>query len=47
MAVTDYAQPLVELDLPEPELKPGYALLEVLACGVCFSDVKTSRGKMP
>ncbi|MGI9556978.1 MAG: alcohol dehydrogenase catalytic domain-containing protein [Solirubrobacterales bacterium] len=47
MAVTDYGEPLVELDMPEPELRPGHALLEVLACGVCFSDVKTSRGLMP
>lgn len=47
MAVTSYSRPLEELDLPEPELRPGHALLEVLACGVCFSDVKTSRGHMP
>ena len=47
MAVTSYGEPLVELDLPDPELRPGHALLEVLACGVCFSDVKTSRGLMP
>ena len=47
MGVTSYEEPLVELDVPEPELVPGHALLEVLACGVCFSDVKTSRGLMP
>jgi len=47
MAVTSYSQPLSEVELPEPELRPGHALLEVLACGVCFSDVKTSRGHMP
>jgi D-arabinose 1-dehydrogenase-like Zn-dependent alcohol dehydrogenase len=47
MAVTSYTEPLTELDFPEPELRPGYALIEVLSCGVCFSDVKTSRGKMP
>jgi D-arabinose 1-dehydrogenase-like Zn-dependent alcohol dehydrogenase len=47
MAVIDYAKPLVEIDVPEPELRPGTALLEVLTCGVCFSDVKTSRGQMP
>ena len=47
MAVTSYSEPLVELDLAEPELRPGHALLEVLSCGVCFSDVKTSRGRMP
>jgi 2-desacetyl-2-hydroxyethyl bacteriochlorophyllide A dehydrogenase len=47
MAVTSYSGPLAELELPEPELTPGNALLEVLACGVCYSDVKTSRGHMP
>src|SRR5919106_7102668 len=47
MAVTSYSEPLAEVDLPEPELRPGHALLEVLSCGVCFSDVKTSRGRMP
>ncbi len=47
MAVVDYAEPLTALDVPEPVLPPGHALLEVLACGVCFSDVKTSRGHMP
>lgn len=47
MAVVDYEQPLVELDVAEPELRPGTALIEVLTCGVCFSDVKTSCGQMP
>lgn len=47
MAVKSYSEPLAEMDLPEPELVPGHALLEVLSCGVCFSDVKTSRGHMP
>lgn len=47
MAVKSYTDPLVEMDLPEPELAPGHALLEVLSCGVCFSDVKTARGHMP
>jgi acryloyl-coenzyme A reductase len=47
MAVTRYDGPLEPLDMPEPELPPGAALLEVITCGVCFSDVKTSRGRMP
>jgi alcohol dehydrogenase len=47
MVVREYGSPLEQLELPEPELQPGYALLEVLTCGVCFSDVKTSRGRMP
>jgi len=47
MAVREYGHPLERLELPEPELKPGYALLDVLTCGVCFTDVKTSRGRQP
>ena len=47
MAVTRYGAPLERIEVPEPELAPGHALLEVLTCGVCFSDVKTSRGLMP
>ena len=47
MGVTGYGQPLEALELDAPELAPGYARLEVLTCGICFSDVKTVRGKMP
>jgi propanol-preferring alcohol dehydrogenase len=47
MAITAYERPLEPIELPEPALRPGTALLEVLTCGVCFSDVKTSRGLMP
>jgi len=47
MAVTAYGEPLSEIDFEEPRLRAGFALLEILTCGVCFSDVKTSRGKMP
>lgn len=47
MAVVGYGQPLERIEVPEPEVLPGHALLEVLTCGVCFSDVKTSRGHMP
>ncbi len=47
MAVTTYGEPLTEIDAEEPRLRSGFALLEVLTCGVCFSDVKTARGKMP
>lgn len=46
MATMVYGEPLVELDIPEPTLVPGHALLEVLTAGVCYSDVKTSRGLM-
>ena len=47
MVVREYGAPLERTELPFPALPPGHALLEVLTCGVCFSDVKTSRGKMP
>ena len=47
MVVTDYGASLQALELPEPSLRPGHALLQVLTCGVCFSDVKIARGKMP
>jgi alcohol dehydrogenase len=47
MVVTGFGEPLEPADLPEPELRPGTARLEILTCGVCFSDVKTARGKMP
>jgi D-arabinose 1-dehydrogenase-like Zn-dependent alcohol dehydrogenase len=47
MAVREYGRPLERVELPEPELLPGHALLEVLTCGVCFTDVKTSRGRQP
>jgi D-arabinose 1-dehydrogenase-like Zn-dependent alcohol dehydrogenase len=46
MAVVDYSAPLRLLDLPQPELQPGYVLVRVLACGVCYTDVKISRGRM-
>jgi D-arabinose 1-dehydrogenase-like Zn-dependent alcohol dehydrogenase len=46
MATEVYGEPLVELDVPEPTMLPGQALLEVLTAGVCYSDVKTSRGLM-
>jgi D-arabinose 1-dehydrogenase-like Zn-dependent alcohol dehydrogenase len=47
MAVREYGEPLEPIELPEPELRPGYAVLDVLTCGVCFTDLKTSRGRMP
>ncbi|MGH2734136.1 MAG: alcohol dehydrogenase catalytic domain-containing protein [Actinomycetota bacterium] len=47
MAVTSYGEPLEPIEAEEPTLFAGSALLEVLTCGVCFSDLKTARGKMP
>jgi alcohol dehydrogenase len=47
MAVTAFGRPLQPLELPEPVVPEGHALLRVIACGVCFTDVKTSRGQGP
>ena len=47
MAVTRYGAPLEPIDLPEPTVPAGSALLEVIACGVCFSDLKVAGGQMP
>jgi alcohol dehydrogenase len=47
MAVTAYGEPLEPRDAPEPEPGPGEALMRVLTCGVCFTDVKIARGRMP
>lgn len=47
MAITDYTAPLQLIELPEPEVRPGLVLIRILACGVCYSDLKTARGHMP
>ena len=47
MAITEYGAPLEKIEVPEPQLRSGHALIEVLTCGVCFSDVKTAHGQMP
>ncbi len=47
MGVTAYGRRLEPLDLPEPNVPPGHALVRVLTCGVCFTDVKIWNGSMP
>jgi 2-desacetyl-2-hydroxyethyl bacteriochlorophyllide A dehydrogenase len=47
MALTEYGKPLELREVERPSPPPGYALVEILACGLCFSDVKTIRGNMP
>ncbi len=47
MAVTDYGRPLELLDLSLPRPGPGEALVRILYCGVCYTDVKTVTGHMP
>jgi D-arabinose 1-dehydrogenase-like Zn-dependent alcohol dehydrogenase len=43
MAVVAYGEPLVPIDVPEPDLPNGCALLEVLTCGVCFRHQDVAR----
>ena len=40
VVVTAYDAPLELAELEPEPLLPGHARIEVLACGVCFSDVK-------
>jgi D-arabinose 1-dehydrogenase-like Zn-dependent alcohol dehydrogenase len=47
MAVTSYRGELEMLDLAAPQARPGWAVIQVITCGLCFSDVKTARGRMP
>jgi D-arabinose 1-dehydrogenase-like Zn-dependent alcohol dehydrogenase len=47
MAVTAYGESLEPIELPEPTLDAGMALIEILTCGVCATDVKTIRGRLP
>ena len=34
-------------DIPRPELRPGYVLLKVIACGVCRTDLHIVEGDLP
>ncbi|MBZ5493447.1 MAG: zinc-dependent alcohol dehydrogenase family protein [Acidobacteriia bacterium] len=39
--------PLEVREVPQPELKPGYVLLRVRACGVCRTDLHIVEGELP
>lgn len=47
MAVVQFGRPLAPVDLEVPRPGPGEALVRVLACGVCRSDLKIAGGLMP
>ena len=40
-------RPLKIEEAPQPELKPGYVLLRVKACGVCRTDLHVVEGELP
>jgi D-arabinose 1-dehydrogenase-like Zn-dependent alcohol dehydrogenase len=44
MAVTAAGQPLEAIELPDPHAGDGQVVVEVRACGVCFTDVKVAAG---
>ena len=46
MALTAPRAPLREVELPDPEPGPGQALLRVLACGVCRTDLHVLDGEL-
>ena len=46
MVLERAGQPLVPKDLPEPVPGPGEVLLEVLACGICRTDLHVVDGEL-
>ena len=46
MVLTAARAPLEEVELPDPEPGPGQALLRVLACGVCRTDLHVVDGEL-
>ncbi len=40
-------RPLHLVDIPRPEVQPGYILLKVRACGVCRTDLHIVEGELP
>lgn len=47
MALVAQNQPLRMIETPTPEPQPGQALLQVLACGVCRTDLHIVDGDLP
>jgi threonine dehydrogenase-like Zn-dependent dehydrogenase len=47
MVLENFNQPLVEKTFPLPKLEPGWALVKILAAGVCGSDVYMHQGLDP
>jgi propanol-preferring alcohol dehydrogenase len=45
--VSEGREPLVLRDLPDPSPKPHEVLLEVLACGVCHTELDEIEGRTP
>jgi propanol-preferring alcohol dehydrogenase len=42
--LTTPGQPLVVMDVPDPVAEPGQSVVDVLACGICHSDLHAAAG---
>lgn len=42
-----YNQPLEPIERPRPRPGPGEILLQVKACGLCYTDIKIIKGEIP
>ncbi len=47
MVMEDFGKPLVYKDMPLPRIGPRDALVKVKAAGVCRTDLKVWRGRLP
>jgi len=47
MVLEAQGKPLVERELPRPELQPGQVRLRVHTCGVCRTDLHIRDGELP
>lgn len=45
--VEKFAEPLVMREVPVPEPGPGQALVEIVASGVCHTDLHVADGDWP
>jgi propanol-preferring alcohol dehydrogenase len=44
VVLTGPGSPLDELEVPDPVAAPGGSVIEVLACGICHSDLHAANG---
>ena len=44
MVLREFEKPLILKEVPDPEPSPEEVVLRVKACGVCYTDVKVSKG---